>query len=539
MIKGISASKGYAVGNAYVIQPAKIVSFDGAVEDIEAEKQRLIDAVVMSKLQLTALYEKLKKETGEQEAAIIESHINFLNDPEIVDNALTMIGTEHILAEKAVSTVIDSIAKEFSQFNDDDYIKERAADIIDVGEGLLRNLRGDFVDELANLPENTIIVAHDLKPSDTAKIDKSRVVAFVTEIGGQTSHTAILARSMNITSVVGAANLVAEIKTGETIIVDGVKGEVITNPDPATLETYLQKKREYEAHVNELKSLLNTPAVTKSGKRILLAANIGSVEDVDFALNNGADGIGLFRTEFLYLGRNSMPSQQEQFEVYKEVAQKMGEKPVIIRTLDIGGDKELPYLPLPKESNPFLGLRAIRLCLKEKGIFKAQLMALLRAAVYGNISIMFPMIGSMKEFLAGNAVLEECKAELRQNGVDFKEDIPVGIMIEIPAAAVMADEFAKVVDFFSIGTNDLVQYTLAVDRMNETISELYDPMNPAVLRLIKMTIDAAHAQGKLCGMCGEMAANVTAIHTLLEYGLDEFSMSAGSLLEAKKAIISN
>lgn len=539
MIKGISASKGYAVGNAYVIQPAKIVSFDGAVEDIEAEKQRLIDAVVMSKLQLTALYEKLKKETGEQEAAIIESHINFLNDPEIVDNALTMIGTEHILAEKAVSTVIDSIAKEFSQFNDDDYIKERAADIIDVGEGLLRNLRGDFVDELANLPENTIIVAHDLKPSDTAKIDKSRVVAFVTEIGGQTSHTAILARSMNITSVVGAANLGAEIKTGETIIVDGVKGEVITNPDPATLETYLQKKREYEAHVNELKSLLNTPAVTKSGKRILLAANIGSVEDVDFALNNGADGIGLFRTEFLYLGRNSMPSQQEQFEVYKEVAQKMGEKPVIIRTLDIGGDKELPYFPLPKESNPFLGLRAIRLCLKEKGIFKAQLMALLRAAVYGNISIMFPMIGSMKEFLAGNAVLEECKAELRQNGVDFKEDIPVGIMIEIPAAAVMADEFAKVVDFFSIGTNDLVQYTLAVDRMNETISELYDPMNPAVLRLIKMTIDAAHAQGKLCGMCGEMAANVTAIHTLLEYGLDEFSMSAGSLLEAKKAIISN
>jgi phosphotransferase system enzyme I (PtsI) len=539
MIKGISASKGYAIGKAYVIQPAKIVSFNGMVEDAEAEKQRLTEAVEMSKQQLADLYEKLKKETGEQEAAIIESHINFLNDPEIVENALTMIETEHIFAEKAVSTVTSSLAEEFSQFDDDPYIKERAADILDVGEGIIRNLRGDFVDELANLPENTIIVAHDLKPSDTAKIDKSRVVAFVIETGGQTSHTAILARSMNITSVVGAAGITAEVKPGDTIIVDGVTGEVIINPEQATLLTYLQNKQDYEAHIDELKKLLNTQAVTKGGKRILLAANIGSVEDVDFALKNGADGIGLFRTEFLYLGRNSMPPQQEQFEVYKEVAQRMGEKPVIIRTLDIGGDKELPYLPLPKESNPFLGLRAIRLCLKEKEIFKAQLMALLRAAVYGNISIMFPMIGSMKEFLAGKAVLEECKTELRLNGVDFKEGIPVGMMIEIPSAAIMADEFAKVVDFFSIGTNDLVQYTLAVDRLNETISELYDPMNPAVLKLIKMTIDAAHAQGKLCGMCGEMAANVSAIQTLLEYGLDEFSMSAASLLEAKKAIISN
>jgi phosphotransferase system enzyme I (PtsI) len=539
MIKGISASKGYAVGKAYVIQSAKIVSFDGTVEDTESEKQRLTDAVKMSKQQLEALCEKLKKEVGQQEADIIESHINFLNDPEIIENALTMIETERIHAEKAVSTVTGNLAAEFSQFQDDPYIKERAADIIDVGEGLIRNLGGDFVDEFVNLPENTIIVAHDLKPSDTAKIDKNKVVAFVIEIGGQTSHTAILARSMNITSVIGATGMTAAVKTGETIIVDGVRGEVIINHDKATLETYLQKKREYESHINELKSLLNTPAVTKSGKRILLAANIGSVSDVDFALENGADGIGLFRTEFLYLGRDSMPSQQEQFEVYKEVTQKMGEKPVIIRTLDIGGDKELSYLPMPKESNPFLGLRAIRLCLKEKEIFKSQLKALLRAAVYGNISIMFPMIGSMKEFLAGKAVLEECKAELRQSSVDFKENIPVGMMIEIPSAAVMADEFAKVADFFSIGTNDLVQYTLAVDRLNETISELYDPMNPAVLKLIKMTIDAAHAQGKFCGMCGEMAANVSAVQTLLGYGLDEFSMSAGSLLEAKKAIISN
>jgi phosphotransferase system enzyme I (PtsI) len=538
MKKGIAASKGYAIGEVFLKGLDEIKVFEEKEIDIEEEKVKLEKAIENSRNQLQALEEKTRTSIGEHEAAVFGSHLMLLDDPEFAGAAFASINNDKVSSEKAINDVVNTYVEMFSQF-DDEYMRERAADIKDVGIRIFKNLNGTADSGLGNLATNTIIVAHDLTPSDTAQIDKSKVVGFLTDIGGRTSHSAIMARTLEIPAVVGLEDITKSVKNGDKIIVDGVEGIVIINPDQTTIASYEEKKAALEIERNKLKELVNTKTVTRAGKEIILAANIGAPQDVHKALESGAEAIGLFRTEFLYMDRESLPTEDEQFESYKYVAEKMDGKPVVIRTLDIGGDKKLSYLPLPEEMNPFLGYRAIRLCLDRTDIFKSQLRAILRASAFGYIQIMFPMISSLEEFFKSKEILKECMEELKNEGKAYNENIETGIMIEIPSAAVMADEFAKHVDFFSIGTNDLIQYTLAADRMNENISYLYNPMHPAVLKLIKMTIEAAHKEGKWCGMCGEMAGDETAIPTLLKYGLDEFSMSASSILEARKQIINS
>lgn len=538
MKKGIPASKGYAIGKV-VIKPTEEIKINEAKEiSVETEKEKLQKAIDASRKQLLAICEKAKQEIGEKEADVFKSHLLFLDDPEFVGAAFSNIETNKESAEKALSSIVTKYSDMFSQM-EDEYMRERGADIKDVGNRILRNLAGKTDNVLSNISENTVVVAHDLTPSDTAQIDKKKVIAFLTDVGGRTSHSAIMARTLEIPAIVGLINITELVKNGDNIIVDGIEGSIFINPDEKTIELYKQKKSDYEAEKEKIKELASKESITKSGKKVIVAGNIGSPEDVNKVIENGGEGVGLFRTEFLYMDKDRLPNEDEQFEAYKYAAEKLNGKPIVIRTLDIGGDKKLPYLPLPKEMNPFLGFRAIRLCLHRKDIFRTQLRALLRASNYGNIQIMFPMISSLEEFFEAKKLLNTCMTELENEGVPFNKGIQTGIMVEIPAAAVMADEFAKYVDFFSIGTNDLIQYTLAADRMNENVSYLYNPMHPAVLRLIKMTIEAAHKQGKWCGMCGEMAGDENAIPTLLEYGLDEFSMSASSILTAKKIIINS
>lgn len=538
MKKGIAASNGYAIGQVFIKEDKKISIVERVIEDLEEEKNRLQNAIKSSKEQLTKIKEKAEKELGSDKAAVFESHIMLLEDPEFTGAVAMNIESGKINAEKALSDVIEMYMGIFAAM-EDEYMRERAADIKDVGNRILSNLAGRGENALENLNENTVIVAHDLTPSDTAGLDKSKVVGFITNIGGRTSHSAIMARTLEIPAVLGLKDITENVKNGDIVIVDGYQGTVLINPNEDTILEYRKKKEDYEKEREELKKLINVSTVTKAGKHVEVVGNIGKPEDIHQVLENGGDGVGLFRTEFLYMDRNDMPSEEEQFEAYKYVAEKTEGKPVVIRTLDIGGDKKLPYLPLPNEMNPFLGYRAIRLCLDRKDIFKIQLRALLRASAYGNIKIMFPMIASLEEFLAAKEVLKECMDELRNEQKDFNENLEVGMMVEIPAAAIYADELAKHVDFFSIGTNDLIQYTLAADRMNEKISYLYNPKHPAVLRLIKMTIDAAHKEGKWCGMCGEAAGDEDMIPILVGYDLDEFSMSATSILKAKQIIMNN
>lgn len=534
--KGIAASKGYAIGHVFVKANSEIEIVEKAITNIDEEKARFEKAVEASRNQLKAIKEKAEKDLGADKAAVFESHIMLLDDPEFTGSAASKIENEKINAEKALSDVIDMYMQIFAGI-EDEYMKERAADVKDVGTRVLNNLAGNGGGDLGSLDKNTIVVAHDLTPSDTAQLDKDKVIAFLTNIGGRTSHSAIMARTLEIPAIVGLQDIMDTVNNGDTVIVDGVEGIAIINPDQKTLDEYNEKKKEFEKKQEELKKLINIETTTKAGKRVEVCGNIGKAKDVEAVLANGGDGVGLFRTEFLYMDRESMPTEEEQFEAYKHVVEKMGKKPVVIRTLDIGGDKKLPYLPLPEEMNPFLGYRAIRLCLGRKDIFKVQLRALLRASVYGNLKIMFPMISSLEEFLEAKELLKECMGELEKEGKAFNANLETGIMVEIPAAAVNSEELAKYVDFFSIGTNDLIQYTLAADRMNEKVSYLYNPMHPAVLKLIKMTIESAHKEGKWCGMCGEMAGDEKAIPTLVEYGLDEFSMSASSILTAKELIM--
>jgi phosphotransferase system enzyme I (PtsI) len=534
--KGIAASKGYAIGHVFIKADNKVEIVEKTISNIEEEKARFEEAIEASRKQLTKIKEKAVKDLGADKAAVFESHLMLLDDPEFAGQAKAAIEDKKINAEKALSDVIENFMTIFAGI-EDEYIKERVADIKDVGNRILNNLAGNGSGELSDIEKGTIVVAHDLTPSDTAQLDKDKVVAFLTNIGGRTSHSAIMARTLEIPAIVGLKDIVTSVKNGDTVIVDGIEGEAIINPDEKTLSEYTAKQEEFEKKQEELKRLISIETKTKAGKRVEVCGNIGKAKDVEAVLANGGDGVGLFRTEFLYMDRESMPTEDEQFEAYKHVVEKMGKKPVVIRTLDIGGDKKLSYLPLPEEMNPFLGFRAIRLCLGRKDIFKVQLRALLRASVYGNLKIMFPMISSLEEFLAAKEVLKECMDELTKEGKPFNKDLETGIMVEIPAAAVNSEELAKHVDFFSIGTNDLIQYTLAADRMNEKVSYLYNPMHPAVLKLIKMTIESAHKQGKWCGMCGEMAGDEKAIPTLVEYGLDEFSMSASSILTAKELIM--
>lgn len=536
MKKGIQASKGYAIGEVFIKEEQNLTFTERKIEDVEKEKNRLKQALEASRSQLEQIKEKTERELGADKGAIFESHLMILDDPEFTGAVESGIEISKVNAEKALQDVAEMYIGIFEAM-DDEYMRERGADIKDVWKRILQNLLGKASVDMGNLNENTVIVAHDLTPSDTAQLDKKKVVAFLTNIGGRTSHSAIMARTLEIPAVVGLGDITECVKNGDIIIVDGVEGIIIINPNKETTKIYQEKKDSFEEEKNELKKLLGIKTITKAGKRIELAGNIGQPEDVHQVLQNGGEGIGLFRTEFLYMDREDMPSEEEQFESYKYVAEKMEGKSVVIRTLDIGGDKKLPYLQMPEEMNPFLGYRAIRICLDRTDIFRIQLRALLRASAFGNIKIMFPMIASLSEFLNAKEILLDCMKELKEEGIQFNENLETGIMVEIPAAAVMADELAKHVDFFSIGTNDLIQYTLAADRMNEKVSYLYDPMHPAVLKLIKMTIEAAHKEGKWCGMCGEMAGEEEAISTLLEYGLDEFSMSASSILRAKQIII--
>ena len=536
MKKGIAASKGYAIGTVFLQEHEEIVITDQKVTDVAAEKEALQKSLDASRAQLEKIKEKAAAEMGEEKAAVFEAHITLLDDPEFTGAMAMEIESNSINAMKAVDNVTNMFVSIFESM-EDVYMRERAADIKDVSKRIIANLAGKSADAFAITEANTVVVAHDLTPSDTAQLDRSKVVGFITNIGGRTSHAAIMARTLEIPAVLGLGDITSAVKTGDKIIVDGITGDVIINPSEDVIAEYEAKKEKFKAEQEELKKLIDVKTTTKSGKRVEVCGNIGQPEDVLGVIANGGDGVGLFRTEFLYMDRDNAPTEEEQYESYKFVLEKMEGKQVVIRTLDIGGDKTLPYLPLPEEMNPFLGYRAIRLCLDRKEIFKVQLRALLRASVYGNLCVMFPMISGLEEFQNAKAVVEECKAELRAEGKEYSDSIQWGIMVEIPAAAVYADELAKHVDFFSIGTNDLIQYTLAADRMSEKVSYLYNPMHPAVLRLIKMTIDGAHKHGKWVGMCGEMAGDEAAIPTLVEYGLDEFSMSATSILNAKKIIL--
>lgn len=536
MKKGIAASKGYAIGKVFLQEHEEIVISDAKISDISAEKEKMQKALDDSREQLEAIKVKAEKEMGAEKAAVFEAHITLLDDPEFTGAMMSEIENNSLNGLKAIESVTNTFVAIFESM-DNEYMRERAADIKDVSKRILSNFAGKGGDSFAITEENTIVVAHDLTPSDTAGLDRTKVVGFITNIGGRTSHAAIMARTLEIPAVLGLGDITKCVKTGDSVIVDGITGDVIINPSEEVLAEYRAKKEKFQAEQEELKKLIDVKTTTKSGRRIEVCGNIGKPEDVLGVLANGGDGVGLFRTEFLYMDRDSAPTEDEQYESYKFVLEKMEGKQVVIRTLDIGGDKTLPYLPLPEEMNPFLGYRAIRLCLDRKDIFKVQLRALLRASIYGKLAVMFPMISGLEEFEQAREVVEECKAELRAEGKEYSEDIQWGIMVEIPAAAVYADELAKHVDFFSIGTNDLIQYTLAADRMSEKVSYLYNPMHPAVLRLIKMTIDGAHKHGKWVGMCGEMAGDEAAIPTLVQYGLDEFSMSATSILNAKKIML--
>lgn len=535
MKKGIAASKGYAIGYVSIKENEEIIITNDKVKDTKGEIERLVKALDLSRTQIEEVKQRAFENMGEEKAAVFESHIMLLEDPEFVGAIKLEIEDNKTNAEKAVSSVSGTFLSIFEQM-EDEYMKERAADIKDVSNRIILNLLGK-VKGLEIQEKDTILVADDLTPSDTAQLDKEKVIAFLTNIGGRTSHSAIMARTLEIPAVVGMKDITSLVKNKDLVIVDGIEGNVIINPDKETIKIYEKKAKDYNKEIEELKRLIEVKTSTKSGKRIDVSGNIGQPEDVNKVIENGADGVGLFRTEFLYMDKDKFPTEEEQFKSYKYVLEKMEDKPVVIRTLDIGGDKKLSYLPLPEEMNPFLGYRAIRLCLDRVDIFKVQLRALLRASVFGNLKVMFPMISSLNEFLKAKEIVEECKKELKSEDIKYSDNIEWGIMVEIPAAAVCAKELAKHVDFFSIGTNDLIQYTLAADRMSEKVSYLYDPMHPAVLSLIKMTIEGAHSEGKWCGMCGEMAGDIEAIPTLIEYGLDEFSMSASSILGAKQIIL--
>lgn len=538
MKKGIAASKGYAIGKIFIKEDINIEVVEKSIDDTEKEKERFKSALSNTREQLERIKDKAQKEVGAEKAAVFDSHIMLLDDPEFAGAVEMNIESNKVNSEKALQEVIDMYSSIFASM-EDEYMRERGADIKDVGKRIMLNIMGKSVNSMDDLDRDTIIVAQDLTPSDTAQLDKDKVIAFLTNIGGRTSHSAIMARTLEIPAIVGMKDITESVKNDDVVIVDGTEGVVIINPDKETIEKYEKSKESFLREKEELKKLINVETVTKAGKRVEVCGNIGKPQDVHQVLENGGEGVGLFRTEFLYMDRDNMPSEDEQFESYKYAVEKMEGKPVVIRTLDIGGDKKLPYLEMPEEMNPFLGYRAIRLCLDRKELFKVQLRALLRASAFGNLKIMFPMISSLSEFKAAKELLKECMNELKAEGKEFNENLETGIMVEIPAAAICADELAKHVDFFSIGTNDLIQYTLAADRMNEKISYLYNPMHPAVLRLIKMTIDAAHKEGKWCGMCGEMAGDENAIATLVEYGLDEYSMSASSILTAKKIIMNS
>ena len=538
MYKGTGASPGIALGRALVIEHSELVIEKKTIENIDEEIQKLESAVKVSKEELTKVKEKALAELGEHEAEIFEAHLLVLEDPELIGSAISKIRDEKVNADYALNEIKEMFVAMFESM-DNEYMRERAADIKDVTNRVLRHILGIKVVDLAGLDEEVVLIAHDLTPSDTATMNKNMVLGFLTDIGGRTSHTAIMARTLEIAAVVGLNDITKKVKDGDYIVFNGDTGEVIVNPDEETKAKYASLKEEFEEYRKSLELLKGQASITTDGRHVELAGNIGSPNDVEGLIKNDAEGVGLYRTEFLYMDKeDSFPTEDEQYEAYKAVLEGMNNKPIVIRTLDIGGDKELPYFEMEAEMNPFLGYRAIRLCLDRKDIFKTQLRALYRASVHGKLRIMFPMISSLEELLDAKEVIKEVLKELDAENIAYSNDVEVGMMIEIPSAAVISDVLAKHVDFFSIGTNDLIQYTCAVDRMNQKISHLYNQFNPAVLRLIKMVIDNAHKEGKWVGMCGESAGDQRMIPILLGFGLDEFSMSPISILPARKLITS-
>ncbi|HID4737987.1 TPA: phosphoenolpyruvate--protein phosphotransferase [Staphylococcus aureus] len=536
LIKGIAASDGVAIAKAYLlVEPDLTFDKNEKVTDVEGEVVKFNNAIEASKVELTKIRNNAEVQLGADKAAIFDAHLLVLDDPELIQPIQDKIKNENANAASALTDVTTQFVTIFESM-DNEYMKERAADIRDVSKRVLSHILGVELPNPSMIDESVVIVGNDLTPSDTAQLNKEFVQGFATNIGGRTSHSAIMSRSLEIPAIVGTKSITQEAKQGDMIIVDGLNGDVIVNPTEDELIAYQDKRERYFADKKELQKLRDADTVTVDGVHAELAANIGTPNDLPGVIENGAQGIGLYRTEFLYMGRDQMPTEEEQFEAYKEVLEAMDGKRVVVRTLDIGGDKELSYLNLPEEMNPFLGYRAIRLCLAQQDIFRPQLRALLRASVYGKLNIMFPMVATINEFREAKAILLEEKENLKNEGHDISDDIELGIMVEIPATAALADVFAKEVDFFSIGTNDLIQYTLAADRMSERVSYLYQPYNPSILRLVKQVIEASHKEGKWTGMCGEMAGDETAIPLLLGLGLDEFSMSATSILKARRQI---
>ncbi|WP_270908667.1 phosphoenolpyruvate--protein phosphotransferase [Staphylococcus saprophyticus] len=534
-INGIAASDGVAIAKAYLLVEPDL-SFDSEkVSDVDAEIAKFNNAIQTSKVELTKIRNNAEQNLGADKAAIFDAHLLVLDDPELIQPIEEKIKNEQVNAPTALSDVTGQFITIFESM-DNEYMKERAADIRDVSKRVLAHILGVELPNPSMIDESVVIIGNDLTPSDTAQLNKEFVQGFVTNIGGRTSHSAIMSRSLEIAAVVGTKSITQEVKQGDMIIVDGLTGEVIIDPTEDEVIAYQNKRERFFEDKQELQKLRDEETTTIDGRHAELAANIGTPNDLKSVIENGAEGIGLYRTEFLYMGRDEMPTEDEQFEAYKKVLETMEDKPVVVRTLDIGGDKELPYLNLPEEMNPFLGYRAIRLCLDQPDIFRPQLRALLRASAFGKLNIMFPMVATIQEFRDAKALLLEEKDNLTNEGIEVSDDIELGIMVEIPSTAALADVFAKEVDFFSIGTNDLIQYTMAADRMSERVSYLYQPYNPSILRLVKQVIEASHKEGKWTGMCGEMAGDEIAIPLLLGLGLDEFSMSATSVLKARRQI---
>lgn len=537
MISGILVSPGIAFGKALLLKEDDIVINRKKIsaDQVEQEVSRFLAGRAKASEQLEAIKTKAGETFGEEKEAIFEGHIMLLEDEELEQEIIALIKDDLASADAAAYTVIEGQAKALEEL-DDEYLKERAADVRDIGKRLLQNILGMPIVDLGSIQDEVILVATDLTPSETAQLNLDKVLGFITDLGGRTSHTSIMARSLELPAIVGTSDVTKQVKNDDYLILDAVNNKIYVNPTADVIDQLKAAQNQYITEKNDLAKLKDLPAITLDGHQVEVCANIGTVRDVAGAERNGAEGVGLYRTEFLFMDRDSLPTEDEQFQAYKAVAEAMGSQAVIVRTMDIGGDKDLPYMNLPKEENPFLGWRAIRIAMDRREILHAQLRAILRASAFGKLRIMFPMIISVEEVRDLKGEIETLKAQLREEGKAFDESIEVGVMVETPAAAVIARHLAKEVDFFSIGTNDLTQYTLAVDRGNELISHLYNPMSPSVLSLIKQVIDASHAEGKWTGMCGELAGDERATLLLLGMGLDEFSMSAISIPRIKKII---
>lgn len=535
MYKGIAGSEGIGIGKVVLIEEHDLTVEKKSVTDTDAELKRLQDAIEKFVSITNEMADKMAKTVGEQDADILRGHIIMLQDPMIEEQISALMISEKISAEMALEQVLDQTAEMFAAVPDE-LIQQRATDLMDIKSRMLKILMGIEEVDISQVPENTVLVARDLTPSMTAGINPANIAGILTEVGGRTSHSAILARAMEIPAVLSIEGICGVVKNGDTVVLDGSKGEAIVNPDEATVKEFEKKFADYAAEKELLKAYKGKPSQTKDGVKVELVSNIGKPEDADKVVECDGEGIGLFRTEFLFMDRDSVPTEEEQFEAYKKVAETMKGKPVIIRTLDIGGDKAIPYLGLETEENPFLGFRAIRFCLKRRDIYEVQLRALLRASAFGDIKIMVPLVTGVDELRAVKVILEDVKRQLDKDGIAYNKDVKVGVMMETPAACMMADALAKEADFFSIGTNDLTGYTMAVDRGNAKVAYLYSTYNPAVLRAIKRIIECGKAEGIMVGMCGEAAADPKLIPLLLAFGLDEFSVSATSVLKTRKTI---